>query len=150
MTLRSTDAMRSFTEHKAARGLKSSSKRAFIVDFFMKAHRHFTVEELYNEIKSRKPGISYTTVYRTLKLLTECGIACESVFDDSVSRYEPLGRSAHHDHLICRTCGRIIEFENPRIERLQNEVARRYRFRVAAHRLEIYGDCSECQKKTKE
>lgn len=139
-------AITAFDRHKAERGLKTSSKRAFVVDFFMRANRHFTVEELYNEIKARRPGISYTTVYRALRLLAECGIADESMFGESAMRYEPVGRSGHHDHLICRQCGRIIEFENREIERLQRGVARRYGFSVAAHRLELYGVCRDCQR----
>lgn len=139
-------AMNAFIQHKAERGLKSSSKRAFVVDFFLRANRHFTVEELHDEIKARKTGISYSTVYRALRLLTECGVATESMFGESVTRYEPIERSGHHDHLICRKCGRIIEFENSEIERLQQGVARKYGFSVAAHRLELYGICRECRR----
>lgn len=144
---RDSEAMKSFARHKTKYGLKSSNKRTFIIDFFMKAGRHFTVEELYNEIKKHRKGISYSTVYRALKLLADCGLASESMFGDSVSRYEPISRSDHHDHLICRRCGKIIEFENGKIEQLQHNVAEKYGFSVSAHRLELYGVCRECQRK---
>jgi Fur family ferric uptake transcriptional regulator len=140
-------AMKAFIRHKAERGLKTSDKRAFVVDLFVRANRHFTVEDLYNAVKARRPGISYSTVYRALRLLTECGIASTSKFGDSVARYEPVDRSGHHDHLVCRKCGRIIEFENLEIEKIQQRVARKYRFTVTAHRLELYGVCRACQQK---
>ncbi|MBE0434020.1 transcriptional repressor [candidate division WOR-3 bacterium] len=146
MNRKNDRAIDAFIRHKAERGLKSSGKRAFVVDFFIRANRHFTVEDLYNAVKARRPGISYSTVYRALRLLTECGIAAESMFGESVTRYEPIERSGHHDHLICRKCGRIIEFENLEIEKLQQRVARKYRFTVTAHRLELYGVCRECQR----
>lgn len=135
--------------HKSRLGLKSSNKRSFIIEYFLKADRHFTVEELYDEIKQKKPGISYSTVYRTLKLLAECGLASECTFGYSVSRYEPIHQSQHHDHLICRKCGKIIEFENDKIEKLQKDVARKYRFHVSTHKLELYGLCSKCCKAKK-
>lgn len=133
-------------EHKARFGLKSSNKRSFIIDYFLEADRHFTVEELYDEIKQKKPEISYSTVYRALKLLAECELAGQCTFGDSASRYEPIHQYEHHDHLICRRCGRIIEFENDKIERLQKDVARRYGFHVSAHKLELYGMCRKCRK----
>lgn len=141
------DAVERFARHKSVHGLKSSDKRSFVVDYFIQTDRHFTVEELYFEIKKLRPGISYSTVYRTLKLLAQCGLATESMFGESKSRYEPVHNSGHHDHLVCRKCGKIIEFENDKIEKLQKDVARNYGFHVSAHRLELYGLCKKCQKK---
>lgn len=138
--------MHSFARHKAKHGLKSSEKRSFVVEYFLKAGRHFTVEELYDEVKKHRPGISYSTVYRALKLLQECEIANESMFGNSVSRFEPISKSEHHDHLVCQKCGRIIEFENDKIEKLQIDVAQKYGFNVSAHRLELYGICRICKK----
>ncbi len=142
-------AIKRFTAHKTKHGLKSSDKRSFIVDYFIKTDRHYTVEELYDEIRKLKPEIGYSTVYRALKLLVDCGLATECTFDKSALRYEPTHQSQHHDHLICRVCGRIIEFENPKIEKLQNEVARKYGFHVSAHRLQLYGECRQCRKRKK-
>jgi len=141
------EAIEQFTRHKSIHRLKSSDKRSFVVDYFIQTDRHFTVEELYNAIKKLKPGISYSTVYRTLKLLAQCGLASESMFGESVSRYEPVHSTGHHDHLVCRECGKIIEFENDKIEKLQKDVARNYGFHVSAHRLELYGLCKKCRRK---
>jgi Fur family ferric uptake transcriptional regulator len=143
------DTLKRFMEHKSKHGLKSSDKRSFIVSYFVKADRHFTVEELYDEIKRSEPAVSYSTVYRALKLLVQFGLATKCTFDESAERYEPIHKSQHHDHLICRKCGRIIEFENDKIEKLQEEVAHKYHFHITAHRLQLYGECSACRKARK-
>ena len=80
------DTLKQFMEHKSKHGLKSSDKRSFIVGYFVKADRHFTVEELYDEIKRSQPEISYSTVYRALKLLVHCGLAAKCTFDESAQR----------------------------------------------------------------
>ncbi len=140
------EAIERFSEYKSKCGLKTSGKRSFIVNYFVDADHHYTVEELYEEIKKIKPGIGYSTVYRALKLLVNCGLANECTFDDTAVRYEPAHQSEHHDHLICRVCGRIIEFENDKIEKLQRDVARKYGFHVSAHNLQLYGECRKCRK----
>jgi Fur family ferric uptake transcriptional regulator len=143
-------AIERFTEHKVKHGLKSSDKRSFIVNYFIEEDRHYTVEELYDEIRKIKPEIGYSTVYRALKLLVRCGLASECAFDEAAVRYEPAHQAQHHDHLVCRVCGRIIEFENDKIEKLQADVAKKYGFRVSAHRLQLYGECRKCRKRRKE
>jgi Fur family ferric uptake transcriptional regulator len=132
--------------YMAKKGLRSTSQRRLIVDTFFGGAPHMTIEELLTQVRSRDKGIGYATVYRTLKLLAECGVASERRFGDGLSRYELADdASAHHDHLICTTCGRIIEFEEPRIEALQEEIARQYGFRVTSHKHEMYGTCPDCQ-----
>ena len=85
------------------------------------------------------------TVYRTMKLLVEAGIAHERRFEDSLTCYERAD-AEHHDHLICTACNKIIEFEDPEIEERQEAVAAKYGFRISNHRLELYGLCAECQR----
>ena len=128
------------------KGLRSTAQRRLIVDAFFEGASHMTIEDLLNEVRHRDRGIGYATVYRTLKLLAECGVASERKFSDGLSRYELADdASAHHDHLICVRCGKITEFEEPRIEALQDEVAARYGFAIATHKHEMYGTCAECQ-----
>jgi Fur family ferric uptake transcriptional regulator len=91
------------------------------------------------------PHVSVATVYRTMKLLAESGLAVARRFDDGQTRYEPSGHGDHHDHLICNACGRIVEFENARIEELQLRVARNHGFEVESHKLELYGRCDRCR-----
>src|SRR5215468_4174508 len=128
------------------KGLRSTAQRRLIIDTFFEGAAHMTIEDLLNEVRARDRGIGYATVYRTLKLLAECGVASERKFGDGLSRYELADdASAHHDHLICVGCGKITEFEEPRIEALQDEVAERHGFQITSHKHEMYGLCSECQ-----
>ncbi len=131
----------------AGQGLKSTSQRDKILKLFVEAGKHLSAEELYGLVKKSYPGIGYATVYRTMKLFADAGLAQARRFDDGFTRYEHTDPAAHHDHLICTRCGMIIEFENKRIEALQEDVARKNRFQVQRHRLELYGLCKDCQKK---
>src|SRR3990170_1451381 len=115
------DRFARFKEHLRGQRLKSTAQRDTIAEVFLETQRHISVEELYQEVKRRNPRIGYATVYRTLKLLTECGVAAERHFRDGEARYESAEKR-HHDHLICEACGKIVEFEEPRIETLQEGV----------------------------
>jgi len=135
------------TAYLAVKGLKSTTQRDNILKVFVDAGQHLSAEELFLRVKKLHPGIGYATVYRTLKLLAEAGLAQERRFEDGFTRYEHANTDTHHDHLICTRCGAIIEFENERIEQLQQDVARKNRFKVQTHKLELYGLCAECQGK---
>ena len=135
------------SRYMAEHGLKSTRQRALIVDAFFEQGGHVSVEELVSQVRRRDPHVSTATVYRTMKLLTECGLAHARHFGDGQTRYESAAGREHHDHLICTSCGRIIEFENDRIESLQQQVARRHGFNLTGHKMELYGLCPECQAK---
>lgn len=127
------------------KGLRSTAQRRLIIDTFFEGTSHMTIEDLLAAVRVHEPSIGYATVYRTLKLLAECGVASERHFGDGPSRYELADdASAHHDHLICTSCRRIIEFEEPRIEAIQDEIAARYGFEVHSHKHEMYGLCAAC------
>ena len=127
------------------KGLKSTRQREAILDEFLRVGSHISTEELYLRLRRKTPQIGYATVHRTLKLFAECGIAEQRHFGDGQARYEASDLDEHHDHLICITCGRIVEFEDSRIERLQEEVARQHGFSIERHRLELYGCCESCR-----
>lgn len=126
-------------------GLRSTEQRRVIVDTFVAAQSHLTIEELLTLVKQRDPRIGYATVYRTLKMLAESGIANELHFGDGFSRYELREALSHHDHLICTSCGKIVEFEEPEIEQLQARVAESHGFLITSHRHEMYGLCPDCR-----
>ncbi len=128
-----------------ARGLKHSRQRTVIADAFFRMGGHVAIDELVARVREQDPRVSVATVYRTMKLLAECGLAVARHFGDGQTRYEPAVRRHHHDHLICTSCGDIVEFESERIEELQERVARRHGFEVEHHRLEIYGRCARCR-----
>jgi Fur family transcriptional regulator, ferric uptake regulator len=133
-----------FKEYVRSQGLRQSAQRDLIADTFLAHRGHSSMEELLAEARKRDPRIGLTTVYRTLKLLTRCGLAAERKFNRQVSYFEPIPKGKHHDHLICLDCGRIMEFENPTIESLQGSVAREHHFFITHHVLELYGYCRDC------
>ena len=128
-------------------GLKATRQRDVIVDTFFGSKGHLSVDELLAEVTKRDAHIGAATVYRTMKILTDAGLASARHFDDGQTRYEPALDRAHHDHLICTSCHAIVEFENERIEELQDLVAREHGFTVTRHKLELYGLCKACQDK---
>jgi len=131
-----------FYEYARRHGLKSTQQRDVIIDLFLKSTGHISIEDLLARVRKRNPKVGYATVYRTLKLLADCGIAAARQFGDGQTRYEVMGDHAHHDHLICTQCGLILEFENDTIEQLQDEMADRLGgFKLVKHKLELYGLC---------
>lgn len=138
-------ARTTLAQYISDKGLKSTRQRDLIADTFLSQGGHLNVEELLERVRSQDNRISAATVYRTMKLLTECGLASPRRFDDGQTRYESAIGRHHHDHLICKGCSAIIEFEDDRIEALQQAVARRHGFLVTHHKLELYGLCASCQ-----
>lgn len=128
------------------KGLKSTRQRHLILETFFQLDGHFSVEQLWARVREHDRRVSVATVYRTMKLLAESGLAHAQNFGDGQTRYEPAIGREHHDHLICTRCGTIIEFENDRIEQLQDLVAKKHGFRVTSHKMELYGLCRNCQK----
>lgn len=139
-----TDKRAIFREFVGRKGLKWTRQREVILEEFLNSKEHLSTEDLYLEIRSKNPNIGYATVYRTLKLFAECGIAEERDFGAGQVLYELSHGGDHHDHLICTACGAIIEFEDKRIEELQEKVARDHQFTISSHRLEIFGLCAKC------
>ena len=133
-----------FDEYCAKRGLKSTRQREAIIDVFFRAAGHVTISELHAKVRRKEPGVGFATVYRTLRLLCEAGLADERHFGGGLARYERAG-GGHHDHLICIGCGRVEEFENSAIEQLQEDVAKERGFHIASHKHEIYGTCARCR-----
>jgi Fur family ferric uptake transcriptional regulator len=120
--------------------LNTTSQREIIVDAFLRAADHISIDELLARARKKSPKVGYATVYRTLRLLVDSGLATPRHFDEGQTRYEPAG--AHHDHLICVKCSLILEFENEAIERLQEETARQLGgFQVLRHKHELYCLC---------
>ncbi len=131
-----------FEEFLRAKQLKLTRQRRVISEVFLQGGGHRTLTELLRACQERMPSIGYATVYRTMKLMTESGVAVEHRFvDGGEALFEPNVQGDHHDHIICLTCGRIFEFEDPAIEDRQDAIAKERGFRVRHHRHEIYGEC---------
>ncbi len=131
--------------YMAEHGLKSTRQRSLIIDTFFELEGHLSVEELWGKVRQADNKVSVATVYRTMKLLGDCGLAHARNFGDGQTRYEAAIGRHHHDHLICTRCGAIVEFENDRIEAMQDAVARKHGFKVTSHKMELYGLCQGCQ-----
>ncbi len=137
-----------FKDFLLTQGLKSTNQRELILEEFLRAGAHLSTEDLYLRLRKKNPRIGYATVHRTLKLFAQCGIAEQRHFGDGQARYEASDHDEHHDHLICISCGKIVEFEDSRIEELQIEVAGEHGFSIERHRLDLYVYCSHCSIQT--
>lgn len=140
------DALTRFTNYVSKMRLKMTPQRRSILEAFFEAGDHLTSEELYTRVKHRQEGVGQATVYRTLKLLCESGLAKEVDFGDGVARYEPFDESCHHDHLICERCGKNVEVLDENIERSQEALAARHGFTLTGHKLFLYGICPDCRR----
>lgn len=130
-------------DYLAQAGLRVTRQRRLIARAFFASEGHPNIDELYTRIRAEHPNIGQATVYRTLKLLVESGLAEPSRFGDGTTRYEAAHVGAHHDHLICVDCGRIVEFTNDDIERLQDQIAADHGFEVTDHKMVIYATCTQ-------
>jgi Fur family ferric uptake transcriptional regulator len=127
-------------------GLRHSSSREQVAKAFFSSEDHITVEDLYEKVKKKNPKIGLATVYRTLNLLQDIGLAVRRDFDTGDAAYEPYSDD-HHDHLICSSCAKIVEFYEDDIEKAQVKIAKKYGFILTDHKMELYGLCKACQKK---
>ena len=132
------------SSHLRSHGLKVTKQRNLIVEHFLKMGRHVDAEDLYNSVNKVAPSVGLATIYRTLNLLTEAGLAEQSVFGaDNKAVFEIRQPGDHHDHLICKDCGKIFEFENDEIEQLQIKIAESMGFQLVDHRLDLFGKCRQ-------
>ena len=141
-----SETKENFIRYLKNNNLKWSKQRDYLIDVFLSADGHVTADELYKVVQKKYPQIGYATVYRTLKLLANSGIATASRFGHKSARFEMSRRDHHHDHLVCTECGEIIEFESEQIESIQQTVARQKGFTITHHKLVLYGVCRSCNK----
>jgi Fur family ferric uptake transcriptional regulator len=118
--------------------------RKIILETFLKMDRHVSIKDLCRDIKKVDSQISQATVYRTMKIFIEAGIASENVFSDDRKLFEKSYGEEHHDHMFCTNCKRVAEFHYEPIEKLQEEVAKEHLFVLNDHRMTLFGLCSEC------
>ena len=111
---------------------------------FLQNKGHISIDDLHKHIQDKDATIGIATLYRTMKLLTEAGLAEMHNFNEKTT-YEHLYQVKHHDHLICKLCGRTVEFEHPLIEKYQLEICQQHGFTLKSHRMELFGICNECQ-----
>lgn len=145
MTDSNQEALADFLAFMNRKGLNTTAQRKVIAEAFFNFPGHHSLDEFYQYVAARDPGIGQTTVYRTLKLLCDAGLASEIQFSDNITRYEVMRPKAHHDHMICLKCGEIVEITDARIENIQREIAERHGFALTGHSHNLYGLCQKCQ-----
>ncbi len=139
--------LQTFQEHLGRKGLKLTRQREEILKSLMAANRHLGIDEVYVTLKKQDLTLGRATVFRTIKLLQECGLVAEVGAVNGRSKYELKADRPHHDHMVCIECGRILEFQSPMMERFQDEAIRRHGFVALWHRHEIFGRCRDCWKR---
>jgi Fur family ferric uptake transcriptional regulator len=142
-----SDERRVFTEFLKRRGLKTTRERTALFEEIFSTHLHFDAEDLVSRMRERGKKISRATVYRTLDLLYECGLVGRVRLNEEKYRYERQMQGEHHDHLVCTVCGKIIEFVEPKIEVLQEDICTRYGFYPTSHSHQIRGICADCRER---
>jgi len=137
--------MWSFSSYLRRKGLRFTRQRRSILEMVLRRGGHFDAENLHRELAGAGSDVSLATIYRTLSLLQEAGVLKEVLQSRDRAHYEVIYGHAHHDHMICVECGKVIEFCDERIEDLQRRICREYGFQTIDHRLGIRGICSECR-----
>jgi Fur family ferric uptake transcriptional regulator len=136
-----------FQHFLAGAGQKLTRERAALVREIFSAHYHFEADELLFKMKQKNLKISRATVYRTLELLVKSGMVRRVHLGEEHYHYEYVSGNSHHDHLICTTCGSVIEFHDPLLEQRQLEICERKKFTPTFHNLQILGVCDSCRRK---
>ena len=133
-----------FREFVRVKGLRMTAERLALFDEIYAQHGHIDADELLRSMKAQGSKISRATVYRNLDLLVECGLVRKHLLGGRRHFYEHLHRGQRHDHLVCRHCGKVVEFVSPGIEAMQREICRAHGFSPSEHSLQILSICQEC------
>ncbi len=137
-----------FYKHLRQVGLKHTEQRDTILRTFLETREHLSTDELHRLVKKRDLRIGFTTVYRTLKLLAECGLASEVAFHDGIARYEHQYNRRSHHHMVCTVCSSSVEFFSAEVDRLEREIGSQHHYETTRHTFQIYGVCQDCARKT--
>jgi len=145
-TRRGQQQINSAFEKLKATGVRITPQRQAILEYLIESMSHPTADEIYKALSDRFPNMSVATVYNNLRVFKDIGIVSELTFVDASSRYDANIEHSHY-HVICRSCGKIVDFEYPYLDEVEREAAAHTGFKVEDHRLEIYGICSDCDSK---
>lgn len=131
-------------------GLKYTKQRESLLKLLYNTEEHHTPDELYEALKASgdDQNVGIATIYRTLNLLEESGMVTSISFGAAGKKFE-LANKSHHDHMICKSCNKIIEFKDDVIEQKQLKIAREHGFKLSSHLMQLYGICADCQDNNK-
>ena len=141
------EAQEIFYKHLKRVGLKHTDQRDTILRTFLETRDHLSTDELFRLVRKKDAKIGFTTVYRTLKLLAECGLASEVAFHDGIARYEHQYNRRSHHHMVCTGCGSSVEFFSQEVGQLEQKIGQKYHYLTTRHTFQIYGVCEDCRKK---
>ena len=133
-----------FRKYLRDHGINFTEPRRKILDVVLEMREHFEAEQVIYALRERALNVGKATVYRTLPLLVDCGILRKVRFDVKQAHYEHAFGEDPHDHMLCRRCGRIVEFSSAEVIELRKRIARQHHFHVVSHRFQLYGLCWEC------
>ena len=143
-----TDEQKIFGDYIRSEGLHETGQRMSILDAFLNAEDHVSAEDIYRLVNRRKRKVGFTTVYRTMKLISDSGLAREVVFNDGISRFEHTYGRKHHHHLICTGCTEVSEFSNRVLDEAEQALVRKHGFELQYHQYKIFGLCRKCREQT--
>ena len=136
-----------FRQYLKKNGLLYSKQREQILDIFLKTEKHPAINDLHGLIRKKHPQIGLATVYRTMSVICEAGLARETDFGDGVKRFEHEYKHQHHHHLVCLKCGKVIEITSGKLEGIQRQLAKKHGFAIARDTMKIFGFCKTCKGK---
>jgi len=136
-----------FRRHLRDHHLPVTRQRDLVAQTVLTSDEHLSVEAIQRRLKDQGEHVGTATIYRTLDVLVRSGLVRAHDFGEGFKRYEPMPQQAHHEHLICLRCGKVVEFQNDRLERMIPIIADEHAFQHQRHRVEVYGLCRECRRR---